>query len=80
MIKLYSAPWCPGCKTVAQYLTDNNIEYKYCNIDNELYADELQDLGLRSIPVLLKPDGSWRCTSNIKEIKKFLGVVNDGET
>ena len=58
-IIVYGADWCPDCKRSREYLDQNNIGYKYINIESTpSAADEVTRLnnGLRRIPTIIFPD------------------------
>lgn len=49
---VYSSTHCTYCKQLKAYLTDNQVEFEERNIDtDEKYAEELQALGMSSVPV-----------------------------
>jgi glutaredoxin len=54
---VYSSTHCHYCAQVKQYLRDQQIEFEERNIDaNPEYAEELQKLGLMSVPVTVIGD------------------------
>jgi glutaredoxin len=49
---VYSSTHCTYCKQLKAYLTELNIDFEERNIDtDEKYAQELQALGMSSVPV-----------------------------
>lgn len=74
MIKLYGASWCAPCKSVKLLLEENNVQYDYCDIDQEENLKALQELGVRGVPTLVKEDGSFITGAKIENIKDFIGV------
>lgn len=50
-VKVYSAPWCAGCKTVKKYLDKNEIKYSEIDITSTEGIKEVKELGILSIPV-----------------------------
>lgn len=49
---VYSSTHCNFCKQLKTYLTEQNVEFEERNIDtSEVFAKELQDLGMSSVPV-----------------------------
>ncbi len=49
---VYSSTHCTFCKQLKAYLNEQNVEFEERNIDeSEVYAKELQDLGMSSVPV-----------------------------
>ena len=60
MLKVFSATWCPACKQVKQFLTQNNIPFEEKDIDTDKAAyDTLSRLQLRSIPVIYLDDDNY---------------------
>lgn len=35
MLNVYAAKWCPHCTKTVEYLKNNNIEFKYFEIENQ---------------------------------------------
>lgn len=49
---VYSSTHCNFCKQLKTYLTEQDIPFEERNIDtSEVYAKELQNLGMSSVPV-----------------------------
>ncbi|MBB3111283.1 glutaredoxin [Paenibacillus phyllosphaerae] len=49
---IYTSTHCNYCKNVKQFLTDKGVAFEERNIDqNEAYAEELWNTGMRSVPV-----------------------------
>lgn len=49
---VYSSTNCVYCKQLKQYLEEQNLPYEERNIDeNPAYGEELQRMGLMSVPV-----------------------------
>ncbi|MCS7463953.1 glutaredoxin family protein [Paenibacillus doosanensis] len=54
---VYSSTTCTYCKQLKTYLTDQNIAFEERNIDhNDAYREELQAMGMSSIPVTVIGD------------------------
>lgn len=54
---VYTSTYCNYCKQVKSFLSDNGVEYEERNIDqDEKYAEELWNTGLRSVPVTVFGD------------------------
>lgn len=52
MIKVYTAPGCPYCKAVIDYLKDNNYEFMEIDISvNKIASSYLYNLGIKGVPV-----------------------------
>lgn len=49
---VYSSTTCTYCAQLKKYLTEQNVTFEERNIDtSEAYANELQALGMSSVPV-----------------------------
>ena len=59
-ITLYTAFWCPDCRTVRRFLAKHNISYREIDIEATPGAAEviIGATGKRSIPQLVI-DGRW---------------------
>jgi glutaredoxin len=59
-ILVYSAPWCPDCRTAKRFLTRHNIAFQEVDIESDpAAADEvLRRTGKRAIPQFVI-DGEW---------------------
>ena len=82
---VYSAYWCPDCRTAKRFLDKNNI--RYTDIDIETTpgaADEvIQHTGKRAIPQFVI-DGKWVQPYRpgegflYEEMSELLGLVDEG--
>ena len=54
-ITLYTAFWCPDCRTVKRFLATHNIPYKEIDIETTPGASEevIRSTGKRAIPQLV---------------------------
>jgi glutaredoxin len=60
-IIVYGAHWCSDCRRSIKYLKDNQIPYKFIDVDLDKNAANLVkqiNRGMRSIPTIIFPDGS----------------------
>ena len=60
-ITMYGAAWCGDCRRSKKYLDSHNVEYNYIDVEaDELASDKVIEIngGMRSIPVILFPDGT----------------------
>ncbi|MBB6731323.1 glutaredoxin family protein [Cohnella zeiphila] len=49
---VYTSTYCNYCRQVKSYLNERGVAYEERNIDeNEAFAEELWNTGLRSVPV-----------------------------
>jgi mycoredoxin len=82
---LYSANWCPDCRTAKRFLEKHGIPYTEINIQTTPgAADEvLRNASKRAIPQFVI-DGKWVQPYRpgegflYEEMSKLLGVVDEG--
>ena len=61
MITMYSANWCGDCRRSKRLLDSLNVEYSIIDIEaDEAAAAKVIEInnGMRSIPVIIFPDGT----------------------
>lgn len=72
-IAVYSTPLCAPCERLKQYLRSNNIAFVAHDLMmDEEAADKIEDLGIRSSPVL-EVDGKFY--SGVQLTPETLAVV-----
>ena len=50
---LYSAVWCPYCKQAKEWLADNKIPYRDCDVEKEAACHaHMQAMNTRGVPVM----------------------------
>jgi glutaredoxin len=82
---VYSASWCPDCRTAKRFLEKHNIPYTEINIDTTPGAasEIIQRTGKRAIPQFVI-DGKWVQPYRpgegflYEEMSELLGVVDEG--
>lgn len=82
---LYSAQWCPDCRTAKRFLTQNNIPYTEVDIEKTPGAAEevVRRTGKRAIPQFVI-DGQWVQPYRpgegflYEEMSALLGLVDEG--
>jgi mycoredoxin len=60
-IKMYGADWCGDCRRSKRFLDENQVSYEYVDVEADASAAEKVieiNGGMRSIPVILFPDGT----------------------
>tara|TARA_Y100000310_G_scaffold74348_1_gene70482 strand:+ start:15686 stop:15904 length:219 start_codon:yes stop_codon:yes gene_type:complete len=67
--KLYSTNWCGNCPEAKLLVARSGIEYSIVDLDE---LDEPVS-GLRSIPTLETPDGTWY--TGVTQIKEYLNEL-----
>lgn len=63
---LYSASWCSNCPAMKLWLTQQGVSFITKDIDN-VDSDELDSIGLRSIPALVRDGKTVGVGESIKE-------------
>lgn len=59
-IKVFSKPGCVQCVATTRYLTEKNVPYEYVDVAEDPAAfDYLVSQGLRGVPVVESPAGTW---------------------
>jgi len=51
-VVLYTMTNCPHCNTAKQYLDQNNVTYRLCNVKTPVGKKEFSKTGYRGVPVL----------------------------
>ena len=84
-LTVYSARWCPDCRTAKRFLDKNNIPYTEVDIEQTPGAAEelIRQVGKRAIPQFVV-DGRWvqpyRAGEGFlyEEMCELLGIVDGG--
>jgi len=84
-VLVYSAPWCPDCRTAKRFLEKHNIPYTEINIQTTPGAAQevISRTGKRAIPQFVI-DGEWVQPYRpgegflYKKMSQRLGVVDEG--
>ena len=77
-ITLYGGAWCGDCRRSKAYLDSHNVEYNYIDIEkDESAADWVVKIndGLRSIPVIVFPDGTHMTEPSDKALEEKLKAL-----
>jgi glutaredoxin len=82
---LYSAPWCPDCRTAKRFLEKHQIAYQEINIEVTPGAAQevVRRTGKRAIPQFVI-DGTWVQPYRpgegflYEEMSQLLGVIDEG--
>jgi glutaredoxin len=82
---LYSAPWCPDCRTAKRFLEKHQIPFKEINIEVTPGAAQevIHRTGKRAIPQFVI-DGTWVQPYRpgegflYEEMSQLLGVIDEG--
>jgi mycoredoxin len=60
-IIIYGAEWCFDCRRARRFLDQQQVIYKWVNIDEDLTGEQFVlkvNKGMRSVPTIVFPDGS----------------------
>ena len=74
-ITMYTADGCGDCRRSKAYLTAKNVAVNYINIDSDKVASEKVieiNKGMRSIPVIMFPDGTHLTEPSDKDLEAKL--------
>jgi len=77
-ITMYGAAWCGDCRRSKKYLDSHNVEYNYIDVEaDESASDKVIEIngGLRSIPVILFPDGTHMTEPSDKDLEAKLEAL-----
>ncbi|WP_139959101.1 FAD-dependent oxidoreductase [Flavicella sediminum] len=75
-VALFGADWCPDCRRAKSFLTDNNINFQYIDVDEHQWAtDKVEEInnGKRIIPTLLI-DGKPFTNPDNETLKEVLKI------
>ena len=76
-IIVYSTVWCPDCKRAKQFFGEQRIAYTNVDIEQDKKAMEFVEevnMGMRSIPTIIFPDGDVLVEPSNAELAKKLGL------
>lgn len=79
-IELYGADWCPDCRRAKSFLNENNIEYKFIDVDlDEEATKKVEEInnGKRIIPTVILNGKSHTNPDNAK-LSSELGINENG--
>ena len=76
-VEVYSAPWCPWCTKVKEFLTKINVKYIEKDVDvTPAFAEEVQKVSRQTgIPVTVIDKKTVIIGYNEKAIKQALGIA-----
>lgn len=80
-ITMYGAEWCGDCRRSKRFLDENNVQYKYIDVEaDQTASDKVIEIngGMRSIPVILFSDGSHLTEPSDKDLQtklESLGIM-----
>lgn len=74
-IKMYGADWCGDCRRSKRFLDTNSVAYEYVDVETDTSASEKVieiNGGMRSIPVIVFPDGTHLTEPSDNALKEKL--------
>ena len=74
-ITMYGADWCGDCRRSKRFLDENSVAYNYIDVETDTSASEKVieiNGGMRSIPVILFPDGTHLTEPSDNALKEKL--------
>jgi mycoredoxin len=74
-ITMYGAEWCGDCRRSKRFLSANNVEYTYIDVEADESASEKViaiNGGQRSIPVIVFEDGTHMTEPSDNDLKAKL--------
>lgn len=74
-LTVYGTTWCPDCVRSKQFLSDNNIEYSWIDIEKDPdSADIVRNLnqGMQVVPTIVLPNGKVLMEPSNMELKDAL--------
>jgi len=77
-ITMYGAAWCGDCRRSKRYLDLHKVEYNYIDVEaDESASEKVIEIngGVRSIPVILFPDGTHLTEPSDKDLEAKLEAL-----
>lgn len=77
-ITMYGADWCGDCRRSKRFLDSNDVSYNYIDVEADASASEKVieiNGGMRSIPVILFPDGTHLTEPSDNALKEKLEAL-----
>jgi mycoredoxin len=77
-ITMYGAEWCGDCRRSKRFLDSNNVAYNYVDVEADASASEKVieiNGGMRSIPVIVFPDGTHLTEPSDNALKEKLEAL-----
>ncbi len=75
---MYGADWCGDCRRSKRFLDENSVAYNYIDVETDTSASEKVieiNGGMRSIPVILFPDGTHLTEPSDNALKEKLEAL-----
>lgn len=75
-IVVYGAKWCSYCKKLENWLVDNEHNYEFKDIDNEVNNQELNTYDAHGIPFIIIKDNDTKHTIEGFNPEQIKNVIN----
>jgi len=78
-ITMYGAAWCGDCRRSKRYLDSHKVEYNYIDVEaDESASEKVIEIngGVRSIPVIMFPDGTHLTEPSDKDLEAKLQALS----
>ena len=75
---MYGADWCGDCRRSKRFLDENSVAYNYIDVETDTSASEKVieiNGGMRSIPVIVFPDGTHLTEPSDNALKEKLETL-----
>jgi mycoredoxin len=75
---MYGAEWCGDCRRSKRFLDSNSVTYTYIDVEADTSAsDKVIEIngGMRSIPVIVFPDGTHLTEPSDNALKEKLEAL-----
>ncbi len=82
MITVFGANWCPDCRRVRQFLSEQRVRYSFVDLEaDEAAAARVMELndGKRLIPTVLFDDGGHLTNPTNEEVANKIGLVHESD-
>jgi len=76
---MYGAAWCGDCRRSKRYLDSHKVEYNYIDVEaDESASEKVIEIngGVRSIPVIMFPDGTHLTEPSDKDLEAKLQALS----
>lgn len=77
-VTMYGADWCGDCRRSKRFLDSNSVAYNYIDVETDTSAsDKVIEIngGMRSIPVIVFPDGTHLTEPSDNALKEKLEAL-----
>jgi mycoredoxin len=77
-VTMYGAEWCGDCRRSKRFLDSNSVAYNYIDVETDTSAsDKVIEIngGMRSIPVIVFPDGTHLTEPSDNALKEKLEAL-----